>query len=101
MKAPSIAIFTFFFGIILLVQLISWSNPTGAVVLSRCIDSDGETASTPGTVTVIAENERTYVDVCKTPKILLEKVCRKGVKTVEINCNECVMNTDGIGYCTT
>jgi len=101
MRAPAIAIFTFFFGSILLIQLISWNGPTGAAVLSRCIDSDGETASVPGTLSVFGEGEKTYADACKTPTILLEKVCRKGVKTVEIKCNECVMNKDGIGYCTT
>lgn len=98
--APTVGIVSFFIGIILLMSLISWSNPTGAVVVSRCLDSDGETGSVPGTVTLVDSGERTYADVCKDSRTVAERVCRGSrLATVSIRCTECVQNRDGIGYC--
>ena len=98
--APTVGILSFFIGIILLISFISWSSPTGAVVVSRCIDSDGETGSVPGTVTVIDSGERTYADVCKSDRELSERVCRGSrPATVRIMCTQCVLDKDGIGYC--
>ncbi|MBI4016276.1 MAG: hypothetical protein HY363_01115 [Candidatus Aenigmarchaeota archaeon] len=99
--APVMAIFGFAFGLVFLMQLISWSNPTGAVTAATfCADSDGETASVPGTVTIIGNGERTYADTCKSPTVATEKVCTHGtVESIDIPCNDCVMDNSGIGYC--
>ncbi len=98
--APTAGIIAFLVGTIFLTQLISWNSPTGAAALARCIDSDGQTASVPGTVTVIDAGERTYADSCKTPTIVSEKTCSgSSVKTTDIKCNECITNSEGIGYC--
>lgn len=98
--APIIAILGFAFGLVFLMQLITWSNPTGAAVATFCADSDGETASVPGTVTILGAGERTYADACKSSTLVTEKICRRGnVQSVDIPCNDCVMDDDGIGYC--
>jgi len=103
MLAAPIAIFGFLFGVVFMMQLISWNSITGAVVYQSCYDSDDTTASIPGTVTVADETggETTRADLCTSPTLLREQTCEgKQPRTVEIPCNECVVNDEGIGYCT-
>ncbi len=85
-----------------MMQLISWNSVTGAAVYQSCYDSDENTASVPGTVSVVDENsgETTRADVCVSPILVQEQICKDNQPhTVEIPCNTCVVNDEGIGYC--
>lgn len=100
-SAPVVLFAGLLFGLVLLVSLVQFNTPTAAVVVGlSCLDSDGDTASVPGTVRLQTESgERVVGDLCESSSVLVEQTCfGAGVKPVRISCN-CVTDVNGLGFC--